>query len=800
MRLAIGCDHAGHALKEMLAHALEDEGHDVLDLGTFSTDPVDYPDFARAVGQAVARGFAEAGVLVGSSGSGLAVAANKVRGVRAALCHDLFTARESREEDDANVLCLGARVVDEVQALALASTWLATSFSGDDQHARRVGKVVQLETELPPPQRAPARPTSVADVDRHGRRAGPEAAETSPGEDRPGVARLRARAARSMPEVDQIDEDDDEPAPRPGAISIEHTDDAAAHPPRVRRAPPAPPALPDVFTLAPVEEALHALEINGFGERLWARDPSLWPGDAGEIRQRLGWLSAPGLMRGQVDEIRAFADEARRQPMSRVVLLGVGGSALAGEALALAFGSRMGFPDLEVFDSTDPAAVRDLLARLRLTRTLFVLASQSGTTPEPLALYALFRHQLEQERPPRPGMQFVAITDPESPLEQLASDGDFRRIFLNPASIGGPFSALSYFGLVPAALAGVDVRGLLERAQGMIDICGADVDVRSSPGARLGAALAGLARAGRDKVTLLFSPRLAPLGAWIEQLLAGATGKDGKGLVPIDGEPAGVPSSYGQDRVFVATSLASDRSLDATLVALAEAGQPVIRLTVKDPLDLGGEIFRWEVAAAAAAAVLGVNPFDDPEAAAVAERTRALLGSARTRRRPEWPVDCEEDGILLMTGSDHCAGSIADGVCAHLAQMLRADYLAILAYLAPTPETSAMLQDLRLVLRDQLRLATTLGYGPRYLHTTGQLHKGGPPSGLFIQITCDDPRDMPIPASSYGFSAFKATQALADLHALRDGGRRVIRLHVRRPAAEGLARVIELIRSVTSTP
>src|SRR5262245_10802819 len=513
MRLAIGCDHAGHALKELLAHALEGEGHDVLDLGTFSVDPVDYPDFARAVGQAVARGFVDAGILVGSSGAGLSVAANKLRGIRAALCHDALTARESREEDDANVLCLGARVVDEVRALEVARAWLAASFSGDERHARRVAKVVQLESGLPPLERGPTRLMPMVEIGGHGR-SGHEPDGSPVIEELPGVARLRSRMARPLPDIGRIEDDEEEPALRPGAISLEEPEEAAVPPPRGRRgnrrAAPEPPPLPDVSRLAPVEDALQALEGLRFSERLWARDPGLWKGDASAIRQHLGWLTIPGLMRQQVDEIRGFADEARRQQVNRVIVLGMGGSALAAEGLAQAFGSRMGFPDLEVFDSTDPQAVRDLLVRITLARTLFVVASKSGTTAEPLALYAHLRRQLEQGRPPRPGMHFVAITDPDSPLEQLAGGGDFRRIFLNPASIGARFSALSYFGLVPAAMTGVDVRGILKRAQTMIDACGAEVEVRSSPGARLGAALAGLAQAGRDKVTLLFSPRLAP--------------------------------------------------------------------------------------------------------------------------------------------------------------------------------------------------------------------------------------------------------------------------------------------------
>jgi RpiB/LacA/LacB family sugar-phosphate isomerase len=745
--------------------ALEAEGHDVLDLGTFSTEPADYPDYARAVGQAVLRGFVDSSVLLCSSGAGGVIAANKMRGVRAALCQDAVAARKSRQEADANVVCLAAPEVDAKTAIDIVQAFLGTEFEAADPQAKQVVKIGQLEAGLLGADKAPLKP-AVAEAKAEAR---PAAKPPAP-KPEPAAEAAATPATPAAPE---------RPAAVPGVVS----------PPLV---------LPDPLKLSAVEETLRFLETREFLDRLWVKDATLWKGDAATVRNRLGWLTSPTIMRGHAEDIRSFADEVRRLQYSHVALLGMGGSSLAGEVFNETFGSKMGFPDLLVLDSTDPGAVKQLAERINLSRTLFVVSSKSGTTTETMAAYAFFRGQVEGASSPRPGMQFVAITDPGRPLDKLATETGFRRTFLNPASIGGRYSALSFFGLVPAALIGVDIKALLERANGMVETCGNEVGVRGNPAVQLGAVLAGLARAGRDKVTLVLSEKIRGLGPWIEQLLAGSLGKDGTGLVPVVDEPLGAPTVYGDDRVFVALVLEGDDAHDATLAKLADAGHPVLRIVLRDPMDVGAEFFRWELATATAGAVLGVNPFDEPDVARAKENTSTLLTDwRRSRRLPEWPSDVEEDGIVLMTKSNKKPGSVSRGLAAHLAMAAPGDYLAVQAYLTPTAEAWRMLQEMRVALRDRLRVATTLAWGPRYLHSTGQMHKGGPTSGLFIQITGEDREDLAIPGAGYGFSTLKAAQALGDLQSLRDGARRVIRLHLTGKQSQTLPQLLQMVQGLT---
>jgi RpiB/LacA/LacB family sugar-phosphate isomerase len=770
MRIAIGCDDTGFPLKEPLVAALEAEGHDVLDLGTFSTDPVDYPDYARAVGQAVLRGFVDASVLLCASGAGGVIAANKMRGIRAVLCPDAASARTSREEADANVLCLAAPVLDADDAIEITQAFITTQYEPSEQQARQVTKIGQLEAGLLGADKAPLPPTA-GDVKAAARPAAAKAAPAKPAPRREAAAPPAARRETSAPPQ--------RPAPAPAVVSP-------------------PPVLPDPLKLPAVEETLRFLESREFLDRLWVKDATLWKGDAATVRNRLGWLTSPTIMRGHSEDIRSFADEVRRLQYSHVVLLGTGGSSSTGVVFNESFGSKMGFPDMLVLDSTDPAAVKQVADGVNLSRSLFVVSSKSGTTSETMAAYAFFRGQVEAASSPRPGMQFVAITDPGRPLDKLATETGFRRTFLNPASIGGRFSALSFFGLVPAALIGVDIKILLERANGMVETCGNEVGVRGNPAVQLGAVLAGLARAGRDKATLVFSEKIRSLGPWIEQLLAESLGKDGTGIVPVVDEPLGAPTVYGDDRVFVALVLEGDDSHDAGLAKLADAGHPVLRLGLRDPMDLGAEFFRWELAAATAGAVLGVNPFDEPDVARAKENSATLLAEwRRSHRLPEWPSDVEEDGIVLMTKSNKKPSSVSRGLAAHLAMAAPGDYLALQAYLAPTAEASRVLQEIRVALRDRLRIATTVGWGPRYLHSTGQMHKGGPTSGLFVQITGDDREDLAIPGAGYGFSTLKAAQALGDLQSLRDGARRVIRLHLNGKQSQGLQQLLQMVQGLT---
>jgi RpiB/LacA/LacB family sugar-phosphate isomerase len=772
MRIAIGCDDVGFPLKESLLVALEAEGHDVLDLGTFSTDPVDYPDYARAVGQAVLRGFVDASLLLCASGAGGAIAANKMRGIRAVLCQDAEAARQSREDVDANVLCLAASGLEAKAALEIARTFIGTQFQDGEPQSRQVTKIGHLEAGLLGADKAPLPPGNNKVTSRPSARAAPP------------------RPVAPKPET---------PASPPAPAAPAATPPAAAPERPAAPAVTAPPlVLPDPLKLPAVEEALRFLEGHDFLERLWVKDATLWKGDAATVRNRLGWLTSPTVMRGHAEDIRSFTDEVRRLQYSHVVLLGMGGSSLAAEVFNETFGSKMGFPDMLVLDSTDPGAVKHVLESVNLSRTLFMVSSKSGTTTETLAAYAFFRGQVEAASSPRPGMQFVAITDPGRPLDKLATETGFRRTFLNPASIGGRFSALSFFGLVPAAFIGVDIKLLLERAHGMVETCGNEVGVRSNPAVQLGAMLAGLARAGRDKVTLVMSERIRALGPWIEQLLAESLGKDDTGLVPVVDEPLGAPAVYGDDRVFVAIVLEGDASHDAALAKLADAGHPVLRLPLRDALDVGAEFFRWELATATAGAVLGVNPFDEPDVARAKEQTATLLTEwRRARRLPEWPADVEEDGMVLMTKSNKKSTSVSKGVAAHLAQAGPGDYLAVQAYLTPTPDAARALQEIRVALRDRLRIATTVGWGPRYLHSTGQLHKGGPASGLFIQITGEDREDLAIPGAGYGFTTLKAAQALGDLQSLRDGARRVIRVHLTGKQAQALPQLVAMIQGLT---
>ena len=783
MRIAIGSDHHGLDRKGALIAALEASGHMVLDLGVSSTEPVDYPDCARKVGQAVLRDFVEAGVLVCGSGLGAAIAANKIRGIRAAPCADAAAALESRQQLDANVLCLSANALDDGAAIEVTLTWIGAKFSGDEVHARQVAKLAQLEAG-PVQERAVPRPAPSPPELRR-------AAESTPAGAAPSATTPSTVSAAPTPPAAISNT-----ASTPPAEAVAPAASLEPAPATVRAAPGPIPLTRDALEHPVIEETLAFLESHDFLDRFWVKDASLWRGDAEAVRNRLGWLTSPAVMRGHVKELRTFADEIRRLQFSHVVVLGTSGSSRAARAVCSVFGSKMGFPDLFVLDSTDPADVKHVLDSITLSRTLVVVSSKSGTTPETLALYEYFRKRVETSAP-KSGLQFVAITDPGTPLEALAAETGFRRTFLNAPSIGGRYSALSFFGLVPAALMGGDIQALVDRSQAMVERCGDGGAIRDNPAVRLGAALAGLARAGRDKVTLVTSEAFRGLGPWIEQLLAESLGKDGQGIVPVVDEPLGSPAAYGGDRVFVALVLDGDTRFDDALAALDEAGHPVIRIELKDPIDIGAEFFRWELATATAAAVLGVNPFDEPDVGATRDRTAAILSSFRTQRRlPEWPVAAEEAAVALLARSNSPIASVAEGLEAHLAQAGADDYVAILSYL-PDSETGSLLQGLRVLVRDRLHVATTVGLGPEYLHATDQLHKGGRNNGLFIQITGEDKGDLTIPGVVHGFSTLKAAQAQSDLETLHASGRRVIRLRLAGKAAQGLQELLQIARTAT---
>ncbi len=542
---------------------------------------------------------------------------------------------------------------------------------------------------------------------------------------------------------------------------------------------------------AAVQSAVKDMERGRWAERLRAKDASLWKTDPkaqAAIRNRLGWLDLPSLMAGEAKNLSAFASEIAAAGFSHVVLLGMGGSSLCPEVLGRTFGAKKGFPALFVLDTTDPAAIQETADKIVLEKTLFIVASKSGGTIEVSSLFRHFFAQVQRVKGDKAGENFVAVTDPGTALEALAGEKGFRRTFTSRADVGGRYSALTFFGLVPAALLGLDMKDWLARAARMADPCSAQDDVAENPGLSLGAAMGALAKAGRDKVTFFMSPEIAVFGMWLEQLIAESTGKEGRGVVPVEGEEPGSPESYGDDRVFVYLKLAGsrDKTLDPRVDALEKAGHPVVRITLDDALDLAGEFFRWEVATVAAGGVLGINPFDEPNVTESKTNTQKLLEKFQSSGKwPGEPPLWEEDGVRLWADPRTAErllplkgkGSLTEALARHWAQARPGDYVALMAYVAQTEALHAALQSWREEVRRRTRAATTLGYGPRFLHSTGQLHKGGADNGLFLQITAADGRDIPIPGEKYGFSVLKGAQALGDFQALKDHGRRVVRLH-----------------------
>jgi transaldolase/glucose-6-phosphate isomerase len=555
-------------------------------------------------------------------------------------------------------------------------------------------------------------------------------------------------------------------------------------------------ALPADLT-AEVRTALGDWSAGGKVRRLWARDAALWTG-ADEGR-RLGWLDTTDDQLVHVDHLRQAADGVRSGGFTHAVLLGMGGTVLGAETLARTFGAVAGFPELRVLDSTDPAQIRRLEHDLDLARTLFIVSSKSGSTLEPNILK---RHFFEAVKAvvgsAEVGRRFMAITDPDSKLQYVAEADRFRRIFFGLPSLGGRYSALSDFGVVPAAIMGLDVARLLGQADEMVHACAASVPVEENPGAVLGVIMGVLARRGRDKVTLVASPAVQALGGWVEQLLTASLGKGGRGLLVVDGEPVGVPAVYGADRLFVYLRLVSapDAGQDAAVAALEKAGQPVVRIAIEDPYDVGGEFFRWQFAAAVAGAVLGLNPFDQPdiEGAKIASRKLTAEYEKTGALAPQAPYR-QGEGLTLFADPrnaaelDAAAGgrTATAALKAHLGRTRPGDYVALLAFLAMSPATETELGALRTLLRDRLKVATSVGFGPRYLHSSGQAYKGGANSGVFLQITADDPADVPVPGHEYTFGVVKAAQARGDLSVLAERGRRALRVHLGRDVPAGLA-------------
>lgn len=538
--------------------------------------------------------------------------------------------------------------------------------------------------------------------------------------------------------------------------------------------------------------------------RLWDRDASLWT-DKDESKW-LGWLTIVDEQRQHFDPLTRIAQDAKSGKFKDALLLGMGGSSLCPEVMRMTFGKVASFPELHVLDSTDPAQIRAFEKKIDLARALFIVSSKSGTTLEPNIFKDYFFERAKQVVGAKEASsRFIAITDPGSKLQKVAEADGFWHVFFGLASIGGRYSALSNFGMVPAAIMGVDVPRFLDRTAEMVQSCTTDTDPTDNPGIVLGTILGVLAKKGRDKVTILASPGIHDLGAWLEQLLAESTGKEGKGLIPVDRESLGPPEVYGNDRIFAYLRLegAPDAAQDAAVGALERAGQPVVRIAVKDIYDLGQEFFRWEIATAVAGSIIGINAFNQPdvEEAKVAARELTSAYEKTGALPPETPLLVEE-GIQLFTDPKNAAAlkqvvgsssSLTAFLRAHLNRLTAGDYFCISAFIEMNEAHEKVLQTMRHAVRDKKRVATCLGFGPRFQHSTGQAYKGGPNSGVFLQITCDNANDLPVPGAKYTFGVVKAAQARGDFQVLADRGRRALRVHLGPDVAAGLARLHKLV-------
>ena len=1083
MRVAIGSDHAGFELKEAIKAFLTAENRQVLDVGTHSKDPIDHPDFTEAVGSAVRDARAQRGIIVCGSGVGASMTANRIPGVRAALCHDTYSAHQGVEHDDMNVLVIGGRVVGVELAREVVSAFLDAIYNGNGRHVRRVAKAATVENPVRTLQlfgqsvwldylrsslitsgelrrlidddgvrgvtsnpsifeKAVAgsgdytallqRPDlrtldasalyelivirdvrDAADAlhgvyEQTGQRDGYVSLEVSPflaydtaatlsearrlwrAVDRSNLMVKVPATQQGLPAIRQLIAEGinvnvtllfstdtyervalaylaglEDLAARGGALGrvasvasffVSRIDAAVDGLAAARLEQPiAAPAErglrlaigrvaianaklayqayqeifsgprwqalarrgartqrllwastatknpsfsdvryveeligPDTITTLPpptldafrdhgrpraslaedldaARDTMAALADSGvvlkdvtdqlladgvdlfsgaFGKllkavdrqskeagtgrinrltsalpaplqaavaqtigewaaerkapRLWARDASLWTGrDEG---QWLGWLGVAHDQHAEIHRLQRVAELARGSAFTDVLLLGMGGSSLCPEVLKATFGKIGQFPALHVLDSTDPAQVKAFEHAVDLTHTLFVVSSKSGSTLEPNILKDYFFDQLVQRvGRQQAGRCFIAITDPGSTLQQTAERDGFRRIFFGWPTIGGRFSALSDFGLVPAALIGVDLARFLDRTEEMIIACMPSVPADQNPGVVLGAVL-GVAASqfGRDKVTIVASPGISSLGAWLEQLLAESTGKDGKGLIPIDGESLSSPEAYGLDRMFVYLRLksAADAAQDAWADALERAAHPIVRITLDDVYDLGEEFFRWEFATAVAGSILGVNPFDQPDVEASKTATRKLTADfERSGALPaETPIFTSK-GIDLFTDETN-AGILAKGarserslvayLRAHLDRLASGDYFALLAYVEMNASNQRLLQAIRKAVGVARRVATCVEFGPRFLHSTGQAYKGGPDSGVFLQITSDDAGDILVPGRRYTFGVVKAAQARGDFQVLIERNRRALRAHLGADVASGL--------------
>ena len=551
-----------------------------------------------------------------------------------------------------------------------------------------------------------------------------------------------------------------------------------------------------------VEAELESWRSGDKIRRLWSRDASLWTN--GDEAQWLAWLDVVDAQIEALGRLRDFQADVKQAGFTDALLIGMGGSSLGPEVLAETFGAQPGFPTLHVLDSTDPAQIRSTERKLDLTRTLCIVASKSGSTLEPNILKQYFFDRIVQAvGADKAGTRFVAVTDPGSKMQQVAERDGFRAIFFGDPQIGGRYSILSHFGTVPATAIGMDVGRFLEDTRAMARVCAAAPPDRN-PGVLLGCVMGVMGRAGHDKLTIVASPGIAGFGAWLEQLIAESTGKSGMGVIPIDGEQLAAPANYGDDRLFVYLRLhnGADAAQDDAVDALEQAGRPVIRIDLADRSLLGQEFFRWEFATAVAGSILGINPFDQPDVEASKNAARAMTEAfEKTGTLPTMPPVFETGGIALHTDAPNAeslrtlgaGSSLQSWFRAHFARRAAGDYVALLAYLDATEARLQALQTMRANIRDRTRLATCLQFGPRFLHSTGQAHKGGPNSGLFLQLTADPAADATIPCRVASFGVIEAAQAAGDFRVLSERGRRVLRAHIAGSTDAGIAIIAEAI-------
>lgn len=548
---------------------------------------------------------------------------------------------------------------------------------------------------------------------------------------------------------------------------------------------------------ASVKTAISNWQSSDKMKRLWARDAALWTGS--DEADWLGWLDIVEEQSAHLAEVRGLAKEVWSAGFKDALLLGMGGSSLCPEVLRMTFGKISGYPDLHVLDSTDPAQVKAFENKIDIARTLFIVSSKSGSTLEP-NIFKQYFFELTKKAvgADKAGSHFMAITDPGSKMQKVAEADRFRHVFFGRPSIGGRYSALSNFGMVPAAVIGIDTKKFLDRAQEMVEACGPSATVEQNPGAVLGIILGTAATTGHDKVTIVTSPDISDLGAWLEQLLAESTGKVGKGIIPVDREALAAPEVYGNDRVFayIHTEHATDAGSEAKLAAIEKAGHPVVRISMADIYDLGAEFFRWEIATAVAGSIIGIDAFNQPDVEASKIVTKDLTSQyEKSGSLPAEKPVVEDNGIKLFTDEKNAADlaraaggekSLAAYLKAHLGRIGAGDYFALLGYIQMNAGHEKTLQAIRHAVRDRKHVATCLGFGPRFLHSTGQAYKGGPNSGVFLQVTCDDAVELPVPEQKYTFGVVKAAQARGDFEVLAQRGRRALRVHLGSNVDSGL--------------